>query len=164
MSDPHKTWADFLSNIVQLHSQHQTSETSQIIDRLSEGQSFYLITGHRTYLDAKLAFLKLPSLQSILRGLPEHHAIFKWAGSKPGALQLFKIDVQWEPPRSVLGQPKWYILWGPRGPDDKLWPPKPVKPKRPHSGSRTRTLQEIAELFPPAPENAPTTLKPNDPI
>lgn len=160
MLNPSVFLADFLKNIVQLHIKLRTTETSQILHRLSKGRTFYLITGYRTYLDPELRRLDRKSdIEALAQTRP---LLNRWVGSKIAALELCEITVPYNPNRFEVGEPKWYFLWGPHDPDDYWWPPKPAQPAWQYYGiygNRTRTLGEIAELCLPAP----TALEPKTP-
>lgn len=132
--NPSILWTDFLSNVVQFQSKRKTTE---ILDGLSEGRTFYLITGHRTYLDPKLEVWDATEpLSERLRRIPRLEAgglqllDYQWAGSKLVALQLCPINVHDGPDHSQVGEPKWYVLWGPYLRHEERWPPKPVRPTR----------------------------------
>jgi hypothetical protein len=162
MPDPKRYWADFMSNIVQYHIKRKTSETRDILERLLEGRTFYLVTGLRTYLDPKLEewLNQSSSLNGHFPYILQVSPIV-WAGSKVAALELCQIDVQYKPSQFRVAKPTWYVLWGPHERDDELWPPKPVKPIRQASGSKALTFREIAELSLPSSEDTLSALKPN---
>jgi hypothetical protein len=150
MPNPKRFWADFMSNLVQYHIKRKTSETSEILEGLLAGRTFYLVTGLRTYCDPKLEDwsertssinIRLP-----YRVQPSH---IVWAGSKVAALQLCRITIEDGPSRFRVGEPTWYMLWGPREPNEELWP------AHQQLRSRTRTLREIVDISLPATENRP---------
>lgn len=150
--------ADFMSNIVQLHIKSRTSKTRHILRGLSEGRTFYLVTGHCTYLDPKLSVFDLKaSVEALAVTKMQQTAC---AESKIAALELREFTVPYNPSRFEVGEPKWYILWGPHDPDHELWPPKPIRPTRQSSGRKALTLREIAELSLPPSENPPAALEP----
>ena len=108
------------------------------IDR-GHGTSYlvrYLVTGYRTYLDPKFTY------HYRMEGDPTELRI---VGDKVAAMQLCKISIEIDN-TSILsseidiylrdfgskamdslqvhvGEPKWYVLWGPMSDTDELWPP-----------------------------------------
>lgn len=157
MLNPSVFLADFMNNIAQLHIKLRTPETSHILRGLSEGRTFYLVTGHCTYLDPKLCFFGRKSKVEALAQTRTPRR--SWIGSKIGALELCEVTVPYNPSRFEVGEPKWYLLWGPYEPDDERWPPKPAEPTRQYPENKARTLGEIAEIC----LSAPTALQPKDP-
>ena len=98
----------------------------------------YLVTGHRTYLNTLITRTPLDHVGIPLRS----PAYFHIEGDQAAAIQLCKVgmemnqairpsecDIDFRIAENLdslqihVGEPRWYVLWGPISGEDEPWPP-----------------------------------------
>ena len=119
-----------IRRIIEQYTRTQTSKFIRFFAGMStrERGARYLVTGYRTYLD--------PVFTRLSRFVEDDREEFLYvSGDSVAAMQLCEISLYINDsrrpgefvirniPKVRVGEPQWYVLWGPMSSTDKPWPP-----------------------------------------